>query len=100
MSNQIHPIERRVRYSEKMLTLNYIKRQRAEGSTIDEILDEIAENKHREGKPAMDKLFDQDAKFEQVYEYLEQPDTDDATYNLKQVHELIGLDVPDYLEVG
>lgn len=100
MSNQMHPIERRIRYSEKMLILNYVKRQRAEGSTIDEILGEIAENKHREGKQPMDKLFNQDIMFEQVYEYLEQPDTDDATYNLKQVHELIGLGVPDYLEVG
>ncbi len=100
MSNPIHPIERQVRYSEKMLILNYIERHLKWGSTLDEALAGIGDNKHREGKRSMDRLFDQDIMFEQVYEYLRMPHTDDAAYNLQEVHKIIGIDVPDYLEVG
>jgi len=37
---------------------------------------------------------------EQLKAALSEPDTDDATYNLRMVHEMLGLPIPEYLEVN
>ena len=36
---------------------------------------------------------------EELKAALSEPDTDDATYNLRMVHEMLGLSIPEYLEV-
>ena len=43
-------------------------------------------------------LFEKEDPLDQIRSILEQPETDDATYVLREVYEHLGMSVPDFLE--
>lgn len=51
------------------------------------------------GDPSIGEFIPEASSMEQIRAELEKPDTDDATYLLRRVYELLKLPVPSFLEV-
>lgn len=58
----------------------------------DEVDDLVTEINGGYALPENDKL-------EELKVALSEPDTDDATHNLRMVHEMLGLSIPEYLQI-
>ncbi len=52
------------------------------------------------GDPTISAFLLQSPEVEALKRYLKEPEVDDATFNLRTIHQMLGLPIPEYLGVA